>query len=70
MTYQKKYLPLILGVAIAIGIFIGGKLSSTGSSGRMFAKNSKKEKLNRLIDYIDYKMYDKMREKIVCLLQV
>ncbi|GAL60845.1 carboxy-terminal processing protease [Algibacter lectus] len=54
MTYQKKYLPLILGVAIAAGIFIGGKLSFSGSSDRVFTKNSKKEKLNRLIDYIDY----------------
>jgi carboxyl-terminal processing protease len=58
MTYQKKYLPLIIGAAIAAGIFIGGKLSFSGSSNRMFAKNSKKEKLNRLIDYIDYDYVD------------
>ncbi|MDO7137366.1 S41 family peptidase [Algibacter lectus] len=58
MTYQKKYLPLILGVAIAAGIFIGGKLSFSGSSDRVFTKNSKKEKLNRLIDYIDYDYVD------------
>lgn len=50
---------MILGVAIAAGIFIGGKLSfSGGSSDRVFTKNSKKEKLNRLIDYIDYDYVD------------
>ena len=54
MFYQRKYLPLILGVAIAIGIFIGGKLNFTDAPDRLFSTNSKKDKLNRLIDYIDY----------------
>lgn len=58
MTYQKKYMPLILGVAIATGIFIGGRLNFSGSPERLFSKNSKKEKLNRLIDYIDYDYVD------------
>tara|TARA_R110002050_G_scaffold57866_7_gene130243 strand:- start:32103 stop:33695 length:1593 start_codon:yes stop_codon:yes gene_type:complete len=58
MPYQKKYLPLILGVAIAAGIFIGGKLNFTDSPERLFSKNSKKDKLNRLIDYIDYDYVD------------
>ncbi|WP_248724391.1 S41 family peptidase [Seonamhaeicola sp. ML3] len=54
MSYQKKYLPLILGVAIAAGIFIGGKLNFSDTPDRLFSTNSKKDKLNRLIDYIDY----------------
>lgn len=54
MSYQKKYLPLILGVAIAAGIFIGGKLNFRDTPDRLFSTNSKKDKLNRLIDYIDY----------------
>ncbi|WP_452226581.1 S41 family peptidase [Lacinutrix cladophorae] len=58
MNNTKKYLPLILGVAIAIGIFIGGKLNFTDSSDRLFTSNSKKDKLNRLIDYIDYEYVD------------
>lgn len=58
MSYQKKYLPLILGVAIAAGIFIGGKLSFTDSSDRLFSTKSKKDKLNRLIDYIEYDYVD------------
>ncbi|APY10765.1 peptidase S41 [Seonamhaeicola sp. S2-3] len=54
MSSQKKYLPLALGIAIAIGIFIGGKLNFSDTPDRLFTKNSKKDKLNRLIDYIEY----------------
>mgnify|MGYP001598105506 FL=1 len=58
MSNQKKYWPLVLGVAIAAGIFIGGKLDFTDSSDRLFSTNSKKDKLNRLIDYIEYDYVD------------
>lgn len=58
MQISKKYLPIIIGVAIAIGIFIGGKLNFGDTSDRLFSSNSKKEKLNRLIDYIDYEYVD------------
>ncbi|MCK5400982.1 MAG: S41 family peptidase [Flavobacteriaceae bacterium] len=60
MKIHKKYLPLIIGVAIAMGIFIGGKLNFTDSSDRIFTTNSKKDKLNRLIDYIDYEYVDEV----------
>jgi len=60
MQIQKKYAPLILGVAIAAGIFIGGKLNFADSSDRFFTTNSKKDKLNRLIDYIDYEYVDEV----------
>ena len=55
---RQKYLPLIIGIAIAIGVFVGGKLSFTDKSDRLFTSNSKKDKLNRLIDYIDYEYVD------------
>jgi carboxyl-terminal processing protease len=58
MNAYKKYLPLIIGAAIAVGIFIGGKLNFNDSSDRLFTSNSKKDKLNRLIDYIDYEYVD------------
>ncbi|MFT5242740.1 MAG: carboxyl-terminal processing protease [Glaciecola sp.] len=58
MTFHKKYIPLIIGVAIAAGVFIGGKLNFTDTSDRLFTSNSKKDKLNRLIDYIDYEYVD------------
>ncbi len=54
MSKLKIYLPLIIGVAIATGIFIGGKLNFSDSSDKLFISNSKKDKLNRLIDYLDY----------------
>ena len=60
MPYQKKYLPLALGLAIAVGIFIGGKLNFTDSPDRLFSTNSKKDKINRLIDYIDYDYIDEV----------
>ncbi|MGB5941850.1 MAG: S41 family peptidase [Leeuwenhoekiella sp.] len=56
--YSKKYLPLLLGTAIAAGILIGGQLDYDGGSTAFLTKNSKKEKLNRLIDYIDYEYVD------------
>lgn len=58
MNFQKKYIPILLGFAIAFGVFIGGKLNFTDTSDRLFTTNSKKDKLNRLIDYIDYEYVD------------
>lgn len=59
-NYKQKYLPLIIGVAIAAGVFVGGRLSFTDSSDRLFSSNSNKDKLNRLIDYIDYEYVDEI----------
>jgi len=59
-NYKQKYLPLIIGLAIAAGVYVGGKLSFTDSSDRLFTSNSKKDKLNRLIDYIDYEYVDEI----------
>jgi carboxyl-terminal processing protease len=60
MSKTKKYLPFYIGIAIAIGVFIGGKLSFRDSSDKLFTTNSKKDKLNRLIDYIDYEYVDEV----------
>lgn len=60
MNIQKKYLPIIVSVALSLGIFIGGKLSFDDKSDRLFTSNSKKDKLNRLIDYIDFEYVDKV----------
>jgi carboxyl-terminal processing protease len=58
MKLQKKYIPLLLGIAVAFGILVGGKLDFADDSDRLFTSNSKKDKLNRLIDYIDYEYVD------------
>jgi len=60
MINHKKLVPLYLGLAIAIGIFIGGKLDFADSNDRLFTSNSKKDKLNRLIDYIDHEYVDEV----------
>ena len=60
MGIQKTHLPLLVGVAIVAGIFIGSKLNFSDTSDKIFASNSKKDKLNKLIDYIDYEYVDKV----------
>src|SRR5690606_25362596 len=57
----KKRLPLLplwIGFALAAGVFIGSKLNFNDTTEKIFATNSKKDKLNRLIDYIDYEYVD------------
>ncbi|MBC2844158.1 S41 family peptidase [Winogradskyella flava] len=60
MATKNKYIPLIIGTAIAAGVAIGGKLNFTDTSDNLFTTNSKKDKLNRLIDYIDYEYVDEV----------
>lgn len=50
--------PTILAGTLAMGIFIGGKLHFNDTPEKLFTTNSKKDKLNRLIDYIDYEYVD------------
>lgn len=50
--------PTILALVLALGIFIGGKLHFNDTPEKLFTTNSKKDKLNRLIDYIDYEYVD------------
>ncbi len=60
MENIKKYLPILLGVTLVIGVFVGSKLNFQDSNKKIFATNSKKDKLNRLIDYIDYEYVDQV----------
>ncbi|NNK10709.1 MAG: S41 family peptidase [Flavobacteriaceae bacterium] len=58
---MKKYQyiwPTVIALALAMGILIGGKLDFNDSPEKLFTTNSKKDKLNRLIDYIDYEYVD------------
>ncbi|MDT0687735.1 S41 family peptidase [Autumnicola psychrophila] len=54
---NKIYIPLLLGIACALGILLGAKLNFT-TSDTLFSGNPKKQKLSRLIDYIDYEYVD------------
>jgi carboxyl-terminal processing protease len=60
MSFKKKYVPLLMGVAVAAGVFIGSKLNFNDTTEKIFATNSKKDKLNRLIDYIDFEYVDQV----------
>lgn len=60
MGNTKKYIPLLLGLAVAAGVFLGSKLNFNDGNEKIFATNSKKDKLNRLIDYIDYEYVDEV----------
>ncbi|WP_034259782.1 S41 family peptidase [Altibacter lentus] len=60
MGFDRKYLPLLIGAAVAAGVFIGSKLNFNDTTEKIFATNSKKDKLNRLIDYIDYEYVDQV----------
>ncbi len=55
---KKKYLPLLLGFAIGVGFVVGGKLNFSDTPEKLFSSNSSKDKINRLIDYIEYEYVD------------
>lgn len=52
--------PTLLALAVAIGVYIGGKLHFAETPEKLFMANSKKDKLNRLIDYIDREYVDEV----------
>lgn len=52
MKMNKVYFPVVLAVAVAIGILLGSKLN-TPSDGVFSSKNTNKNKLNKLIDLIE-----------------
>ncbi len=58
MKIQRKYIPLLFGIGIALGILLGSMLDFGYKDTALFTTNSKKEKLNKLIDYIDYEYVD------------
>ncbi len=58
MKLKKKYAPLLFSIGIALGIFLGSMLDYGVSDTSFFGSNTKKEKLNKLIDYIDYEYVD------------
>ncbi len=54
---NKIYTPLLLSIACAVGLILGARLDFDPSD-ELFSANPKKQKLNRLIDYIDYEYVD------------
>ena len=54
---NKIYLPILIAIAVAIGFLLGSRLNSFQSES-FITKNSKRNKLNRLIDFIDREYVD------------
>ena len=59
MKKRKAYLPLVIGIAIAIGIFIGSTFNFKNRS-VLFSSNPSEAKIKRLINYIQYDYVDKI----------
>ncbi|TRX42332.1 S41 family peptidase [Flavobacterium restrictum] len=57
MKINPKYLPLLIGATLATGIWIGGNLNFPDQN-HFFAKNNTKNKLNKLLDFIDNEYVD------------
>jgi carboxyl-terminal processing protease len=57
MKYNTKYLPILIGGIFALGIFIGSLSNATQTHGFLVKKNTK-EKLDKLIDFIDSEYVD------------
>ena len=57
MNINKNYLPILLFATLAFGILIGGWLNFPGQN-QFFVKNNSKNKLNKLLDFIDNEYVD------------
>ncbi|MGO4820317.1 MULTISPECIES: S41 family peptidase [unclassified Flavobacterium] len=57
MKTNPKYLPMLIGATLALGVVIGGALS-TSNHNQFLVKNGSKNKLNKLIDFIDNEYVD------------
>lgn len=54
---NKIYLPILIAAAVAIGLLLGSTLNSFQDND-LLTKNSKRNKLNKLIDFIDREYVD------------
>ena len=59
MIKNKIYLPLFIGLAIAIGVLIGSNLNFNRKS-VLFSTNTNEAKIKRLINYIQYDYVDEV----------
>ena len=61
MDKNKVYIPLLLSMAVGLGIFIGSILDySKNKRVTLFNQTPQEEKIKRLIDYIQYDYVDKV----------
>lgn len=58
MKNNTKYLPIIIFSCLALGVLIGGMLNFPSAPGMTASKSAYKNKLNRLIDFIETEYVD------------
>ena len=69
MKIDNKYLPVLVGVALAVGVILGGALNFP-SQNQFVAKNNSKNKLNKLIDFINNEYVDNVNTDSIVNLTV
>jgi carboxyl-terminal processing protease len=69
MKIDNKYLPIIISVALAMGVVLGGLLNNSNQD-HFFSKSSSKSKLNKLIDFIDNEYVDNVNTDSIVNLTV
>jgi carboxyl-terminal processing protease len=69
MKYDTKYLPIFIGGIFALGIFIGS-LSNVSQTHGFLVKKNTKEKLDKLIDFIDSEYVDNVNTDSIVNLTV
>ncbi|AYN06188.1 S41 family peptidase [Flavobacterium sp. 140616W15] len=69
MKFNTKYLPIVIGAALALGTVLGSLLS-TPAQDQFLAKNNSKNKLNKLIDFINNEYVDSVNTDSIVNLTV
>ncbi|MBG6110615.1 carboxyl-terminal processing protease [Flavobacterium sp. CG_23.5] len=69
MKINNKYLPIYFCVTLALGVILGSVLSFSNQN-QFFAKNNSKNKLNRLIDFINNEYVDSVNTDSIVNLTV
>ena len=69
MKINNKYLPIYFCVTLALGVILGSVLSFSNQN-QFFAKNNSKNKLNRLIDFINNEYVDNVNTDSIVNLTV
>jgi carboxyl-terminal processing protease len=59
MKMNKVYFPIVIAVAVAVGLLLGSKLNSS-TENAFLTKNANKNKLNKLIDFIENEYVDSL----------
>ena len=66
MKNKKIFLPIVIFAALALGVVLGGMLNFP-TQGVAFSKTNPKNKLNKLLDFIDREYVDNVNTDSIVL---